>query len=73
MSDPWMDVAARAPAWKIRMLAQIHDLAAERSALRRRGYEHYRGTEVTALTRWHTELARLAELRTDLEARAAAV
>ncbi|MBB5916858.1 hypothetical protein BJY24_005770 [Nocardia transvalensis] len=60
------------PPWKIRLLQQIQDLAAARTALYRRGYEPRPGSETTALRTWRTDLHRLADLRTDLEARAAA-
>jgi len=73
MTDPLMQVVSSAPGWKVRVLAQIQDVAADWSVTERRGYEHYRGDERDALSSWRLDLYRLKERRTDLEARAAAV
>ncbi|MGF6885954.1 hypothetical protein ABIA39_007533 [Nocardia sp. GAS34] len=73
MTDPSMYLLSDVPAWKIRVLARIHALAADWSATRRRGYEHYSGTEHDALISWRTDLQKLIDQRTDLEARAVAV
>lgn len=60
------------PLWQIRLLQQIQDLAAHRTLLTRTGPRVNTRNEEHALHAWRTQLHRLEQLRTDLEARAAA-
>ncbi|MBF6331819.1 hypothetical protein [Nocardia transvalensis] len=65
---PWRDE----PAWRVRLLQQIQDLAAHRTGMLRRGYQQFHGHDELAREGWRAELILVEEICGDLERRALA-
>ncbi|MCM6774429.1 hypothetical protein NDR87_14175 [Nocardia sp. CDC159] len=59
------------PPWRVRLLQQIQDLAADRAVMLRRGY-HVHGRDELARERWDATVVLVEGIRRDLEQRALA-